>query len=100
MPDLTELKFIELKQNGPTAGLLYLDEGEKSEDPNLPPPIRFVFIKFVKEARGWTVDGMQSTGMSKYQKDGSEAQFDYANFTEELALDGKVRPAPKTVEKP
>ena len=100
MPDLAKLKFVELKQNGPTAGLLYLDEGEKSDDSNLPSPLRFVFVKFVKEARGWTVDGMQSAGKPKYQKDGSETRFDYAELPVELAVDGKVRAAPKVLEKP
>jgi uncharacterized protein YraI len=100
MPDVATLKFIELIQNGPTAGLLYVEEGEKSSDPNLPPPERFLFIKFVKEAWGWTVDATQSTGMPKYQKDGSESQFDMAALPEELAIDGKVRPAPKRVQKP
>ena len=100
MPDLAKSDFLELKQNGPTAGLLYLDETEKGDDPNLPAPVRFTFIKFVKETRGWTVDGMQSKGAPKYQKDGSETHFDYAALSNELAIDGKVRPAPKAVEKP
>ena len=99
MPDLTTLKFVEMKENGPTVGLLYLDEGEQSADPNLAQPVRFVFIKFVKEARGWTVDGMQTTGMPKYQADGSETIFDPTSLPEELAIDGKVLPGPKPMEK-
>jgi len=100
MPDLAKLEFIELKQNGPTVGMLYLDEGAKSDDPNLPPPVRFHFIKFVKEARGWTLDGTLSMREPKYQKDGSETRFNYADLPDELAIDGKVRPAPKAVAKP
>jgi len=65
MPDLATFKFVELKQNGPTVGLLYLDEGEKSKDPNLPPPVHFLLVKFVKDARGWTVDGILSKGEPK-----------------------------------
>ncbi len=100
MPDLAKLKFVEIKQDGPTVGMLYLDEGDKSDDPNLPPPVRFHFIKFVKEARGWTLEGTLSMREPKYQKDGSETRFDYADLPGELAIDGKVHPAPKAVAKP
>lgn len=100
MPNPAKLKFVELKQDGPTAGLLYLDEGDKSDDPNLPSPVRFHFIKFVKETRGWTLEGTLTMGEPKYQKDGSETRFDYADLPPELVIDGKVRPAPKAVEKP
>lgn len=100
MPDLATLKFVELKENGPTAGLIYVDENQNKPDPDLPPPKRFLFIKFVQEAWDWTVDGIHSTSMPKHQIDGSETQFNYALLPEELALDGKVRPAPKAVRKP
>ena len=100
MPDLAKFKFVEIKQDGPTVGMLYLDEGDKSDDPNLPPPVRFHFIKFVKETRGWTLDGTLSMREPKYQKDGSETRFDYTALPAELAIDGKVRPAPKAMAKP
>lgn len=100
LPDLTTFKFVELKKNGPTAGLLYVDESQKKPDPNLPSPKRFLLIKFVQEDWGWAVDGTHSTSMPKHQIDGSETRFNYALLSEELALDGKVRPAPKAVRKP
>ncbi len=99
MPDLATLKFIELKENGPTAGLLYVDETPKRYDPDLPPPKRFLFIKFVQETWGWTVDGTQSTSLPRYQMDGSKTQFDYTSLPEKLTINGKVRPAPKAVQK-
>ena len=99
IPDLATYKVVDMNENGPTVGLLYVDENQEQLDPDLPPPKRFLFIKFVKETWGWTVDGTYSTSVPKYRIDNSETQFDFASLPEELAIDGKVRPAPKASKK-
>ena len=98
MPDVASLKFVELKKMGPTAGLLYVGEAGEGSMPGQPPQPGFLFIKFVQERRGWTVDGMQATPAPDPLQDGGQTSFDPAALPTELAIDGVVRPAPEAVK--
>ena len=98
MPDVASLKFVELKKMGPTAGLIYVGEAGEGSMPGQPPQPGFLFIKFVQEGRGWTVDGMQATPAPDPLQDGGQTAFDPAALPTELAIDGVVRPAPEAVK--
>lgn len=99
LPDPSKLEFVEMIENGPTAGLVYVEDGGDSDNPNIPSPIKFNFIKFVQEPSGWKVDGMLTIGKPKYQRDGSETRFEHSDILEELAIDGKVLDAPQPMAK-
>jgi|GEM_PF-774678 len=99
LPDPSKLEFVEMIENGPTAGLVYVEDGGDSDNPNIPSPIKFNFIKFVQEPSGWKVDGMLTIGKPKYQRDGSETRFEHSDILEELAIDGKVLDAPQPIPK-
>ncbi len=99
LPDPSKLEFVEMIENGPTVGLVYVEDGGEGENPNIPSPIKFNFIKFVQEPSGWKVDGMLTIGNPKYQRDGSETRFDHSDIPEELAIDGRVPEAPQPMAK-
>jgi hypothetical protein len=97
MPDVANLEFIELMRNGPTAGMLYTGLGGDDTAYAQPPQPRFLYIKFVEERRGWTVDGAQTTPASDQDQSSDNNDFDPAALPTELAIDGVVRPAPESV---
>ncbi len=99
LPDPSKFEFVEMIENGPTVGLVYVEDGGESENPNIPSSIKFNFIKFVQEPSGWKVDGMLTTDNPKYQRDGSETRFDHSDIPEELAIDGRVPEAPQLMAK-
>jgi len=99
LPDPSKLEFVEMIENGPTAGLIYVTDVGDSDNPNIPSPIKFHFIKFVQEPSGWKVVGMLTVREPKYQRDGSKTRFDHSFMPEELAIDGKVPDAPQPIVK-
>ena len=99
LPDPSKLEFVEMIENGPTVGLVYVGDGGDGDNPNIPSPLKFNFIKFVREPSGWKVDGMLTIGEPKYQRDGSETRFEHSDIPEELAIDGKVLDAPQPMAK-
>ena len=99
LPDPSKLEFVEVIENGPTVGLVYKNDEGGGDNPNLPSPLKFSFIKFVQEPSGWKVDGILTIGKPSYQRDGSQTRFDSSDIPEELALDGKVLDAPQPMSK-
>jgi len=95
-PDVFRMRFTRLIVNGPTAGLVYSADS-REKDASGKPRIEFAFIKFVKEASGWKVDGMMRRGDVKFGKDGEETRFNPSDLPPQLAIDGKVREAPAAV---
>lgn len=94
--DIFKMKFVSLFQNGPTAGLLYVQDSQERDASNKP-RVTFTFIKFVNENALWKVDGMMDAGYPKYQKDGTETQFNMDDLPPSLAIDGKVLKAPEPI---
>lgn len=99
LPDPSKLEFVEIIENGSTVGLVYLSDVGDSDNPNIPSPVKFSFIKFVQEPSGWKVDGILTIGKPKYQRDGSATRFEPSDIPEELAIDGKVLDAPQPMAK-
>lgn len=99
LPDPTKLEIVEMIENGPTVGLVYVGDEGDDDNPNIPSPLKFSFIKFVREITGWKVDGISTIGKPKYQRDGSETRFERSDIPEELAIDGKVLEAPQPMAK-
>lgn len=93
-PEVSKMKFVDIIENGPTAGLVYARDSEERDASNKPRVI-FTFIKFVKEESGWKVDDEIEMDDVKYQEDGKETQFDPSDLPAMLAIDGKVRKAPE-----
>jgi len=99
LPDPSKLEFVEVIENGPTVGLVYVEDGGEGDNPNIPSPLKFNFIKFVQEPSGWKVDGISKIGKPKYQRDGSQTRFEHSDIPKELAIDGNVPEAPQPVAK-
>lgn len=93
-PDISEAKFANLLENGPTAALIYVKDSEE-KDATGAPRIEFVFIKFVKESSGWKVDAGMNIGSPKYQADGKESSFEVTDLPPTYEIDGQVRKAPE-----
>jgi hypothetical protein len=99
LPDLSKYRFVRIIRDGPTAGIVYIDAAQVDGDPNMPPPVSFVFIKFVEEASGWKVGGILTIRKPKYKRDGSETGFKLSDIPESLAIDGKLHQAPSPIAK-
>ena len=93
-PDLSQSKFIKVIEKGPTAGLLYVKDSPE-KDANGTPRVDFLFIKFVKEAPGWKVDGMTFIGAPKLQADGKETEFNLTELPPEFQITGEIPEPPK-----
>ena len=93
-PDLSQSKFIKVIEKGPTAGLLYVKDSPE-KDANGKPRVDFLFIKFVKEAPGWKVDGMTFIGAPKLQADGKETEFNLTELPPEFQITGEIPEPPK-----
>ncbi len=92
MPKLSNLNFVKVIHNGPTAALVY---SKKIKDQyQSGPSIKFILIKFVDEGSGWKYDSMFSETTSKYNADGSEKQLNLSSLAPEYAIDGNIHPAP------
>jgi hypothetical protein len=99
LPDLSKYRFAKIIRDGPTAGMVYIDAAQVDGDPNMPPPVSFVFIKFVEEASGWKVDGVLTIRKPRYQRDGSETGFEISDIPKSLAIDGKLHQVPSPIIK-
>ncbi len=98
-PDIHTAEFETLLENGPTAGLVYVKDTEE-KDASRKPRIKFIFIKFVKEAGDWKVDGGMEIGSPKFQDDGKKAVFNQSDIPPTFEIDGKVLSAPKLITAP
>jgi len=91
--DISTAKFVQLIENGPTAGLVYVKDS-KEKDASNKPRVTFMFIKFVKESDVWKVDGEMNIGSPKFQKNGKETEFNPSELPPTHEIDGKVRKSP------
>jgi len=99
IPDISKMRFVKILENGPTAGLLYVQESEERDASNKP-RITFAFIKFVNENSAWKVDGVFDTSSPKYQNDGTETMFNMHDLPPSLIIDGKVFKTPEATPVP
>lgn len=98
-PNISTAEFVTLLENGPTAGLVYVEDSEE-QDAAGDPQITFIFIKFVEEESGWKVDGEMSIGGPKFQEDGKKSVFDPSDLPPTYEIDGQVRKAPEPITTP
>jgi hypothetical protein len=91
-PDISQMKFIKIIENGPTAGLLYSKDTEFYKGSKI--YRTFAFIKFVKENAVWKVHFVFTYGCDKMRADGKECTFPFADLPPEAAIDGRVPEAP------
>jgi hypothetical protein len=96
LPDIFKMRFVKMVENGPTAGLLYVQDS-KERDASNKPRVTFLFIKFVNENSVWKVDGMMDVGAPKYQNDGKGTEFIMDDLPPFLAINGKVLKAPEAI---
>ena len=98
-PDITTAEFVEVIENGSTAGLVY---GKEMDDPGTgsKQQVEYTFIKFVKEKSGWKVDGVSNTYKDKFQDDGSKTEFKRSDISPSFAIDGQVKKAPDPMSAP
>jgi len=93
-PDISQMRFIKVIENGPTVGLVYAKDSEFHEGSSKPHRT-FAFIKFVKEKAKWKVDLVFTYECDKYRPDGKECLLDMNDLPSSAAIDGKVREAPQ-----
>lgn len=98
-PDLAKLEFVSLLEKGPTAGLVYVQDSE-DVDVSGKPRVTFTFIKFVKEATGWKVDGEMNMDTPKFEDDGKKSEFNPADLPSTCQIDGEVHGAPPPITAP
>jgi hypothetical protein len=92
LPKLEKFEFLELRQIGPTAGLLYSQVlAGDGDDKDF---MEFVFLKFVNEGNGWRFHGADSHAEEKVASDGTLASYDFTKLDERMAINGKLAPAP------
>jgi hypothetical protein len=99
VPDIFKMRFVKTLENGPTSGLLYVQDSEERDASNVP-RVTFAFVKFVNEKSIWKVDGVMNTGSPKYQNDGAETKFNMSDLPPSLVIDGKVLKAPEVIPVP
>ncbi len=98
-PDLGVKTFVKVIQEGPTAGLVYVDDS-KERDATNKPRVTFTFIEFINEKGDWRYHGLANVGDLKYKEDGTLTEFRPNELPAKLAIDGRVLEAPAPIEKP
>ena len=97
-PDISTLKFVKLIKNGPTVGLVYVNESEKLPRDFL--KLTFTIIKFVKEKSEWKVDNICSIGKTVSKDKIKELQFNIDDLPASCKIDGQVKQPPRLIKAP